>query len=696
MQNLFTAVECIECGHQEAATMFPTPCSECGSPWIEARYKLADLPKDWIEQVQKRPTNMWRYHELLPFDHDFTPVSMGEGWTPLIQSDGLAKELGLKSLWLKDERQQPTGSFKDRQASAAVTALKAEGVKELVLASTGNAAAAYSAFAARAGMKMWVFLPSNVPAEKMRELALYGTEVIKITGTYDQAKKIASDFASRRELHFDKGAKAIPDKEAMKTVAFEIVEQLDWNVPDWYIQAVSGGLGPLGILKGFKELKEVGIIDKIPKVGIVQVDGCSPMVQAWEAGQDFAHAIIPDTLITVLSTGEPGYAYVTLKQAIDENGGAMVSVSDGDAFRAMRRLARSEGFSVEPATSVAFAGLEKLIEKGHVQSDETIVVNVSGHTFSAEKHALEDRYFVALDMASDGESTGVENLEEALVQLDEQVTSIVVVDDNAHHSRLLRRLLARYKKYRVFEANDPADGLALIMQKRPDLVVLDLTMPEVDGFDILEAMKADDRTKDIPVMIVSGVSWELSAEQKEYLKENTSAMLEKGNFSGIDLINNVADTLGHDLDVPERPIYDPSGPKLETRPATFVDATRPTILVVEDNVWEARLYRRLLEAQHRFNVLLAYTAKEAFSMIEESTPDLIMLDLMLPDLNGEELLNTLRENEETKRIPVIIISAKDIDARTRAQLSNMADSIWGKTMLDRSNLLEHVQEILKQ
>ena len=254
MESLFRKVVCIACGHEREAAMFPGACPECGSAWLNAEYALDALPTDWPELVAQRPTDLWRYRELLTFDDDSKVVSMGEGWTPLTRAEGLEAEFNHGEIWIKDERQQPTGSFKDRQAAAAISALTADGVNELVLASTGNAAAAYAAFCARAGIKLWVFLTSMVPAEKMRELALYGAEVIKITGTYDQAKKIAADFSARRGLHYDQGAKAVPDKEAMKTVAFEIAEQLGWQAPDWYIQAVSGGLGPLGVVKGFEEL----------------------------------------------------------------------------------------------------------------------------------------------------------------------------------------------------------------------------------------------------------------------------------------------------------------------------------------------------------------------------------------------------------------------------------------------------------
>lgn len=692
--SLFDRVECIECGHVQEATLFPEVCPACGSAWMDAKYRMDELPENWSQLVKERPTNLWRYRELLPFDMDTQPISMGEGWTPLTRAEGLEKEYSCKEIWIKDERQQPTGSFKDRQAASAITALKAQGVKELVLASTGNAAAAYAAFCARAGIKLWVFLTSMVPAEKMRELALYGAEVVKITGTYDQAKKVASDFASHRKLHYDKGAKAVPDKESMKTLAFEIAEQLGWRAPDWYIQAVSGGLGPLGVVKGFEELFEAGLIDKVPKIGIVQVEGCSPMVTAWQNNWPEAKAVVPDTLITVLSTGSPGVAYKLLKKSSDTYGGAMVAVHDGDAFRAMRRVARLEGYSVEPATSVAFAGLEKLIHEGHIKHDESVVINCSGHTFSAEKHALEDQFFVDLEMDPEVEIKNPDGLNAALERLDEQVTSLVIIDDNPSDSRLIRRLLRNYKHYRIFEANNARDGLDLVRQRKPDLVILDLTIPEMDGFSILGELKLDKRTEEIPVMIISGK--DLTPDQHEFLQRNTESIMLKGNFSGQELVNNVVEVLGDEVIVPEMQKVTHRTSLTEEKVKEFGDDDRPKILVVDDNVWDARLMRRLFEARQRFSVLEAHTAENAWDIMKMQSPDLVILDLMLPDEQGENMLKRLRENGETKQVPVIIVSAKEIESDTRADLTIYADSIWSKSMLDRNSLLVHVENLLTE
>ncbi len=681
-------------------------CTTCGSVWLDAHYNYEALPRDWFNTLASRPTTLWRYEELLPIEDGTPELTLGEGWTPLTRLSRLAKELNHNDLWVKDERQQPTGSFKDRQAALIVRALKQRGIDELVLASTGNAAAAYAAFCARADIKLWVFLTSSVPAEKMRELALYGAEVVKITGTYDQAKEIAANFAERRGIALDLGAKAVIGKESMKTIAFEIVEQSGGQAPDWYVQAVSGGIGPLGVYKGFVELYHAGITDRIPKMGIIQSEGCSPMVQAWEQDMSEATPVQPDTLITVLATGDPGYAYTMLYHALKAHGGTMAAVSDGEAFRAMRRIARIEGFSVEPATAVAFAGLEKLIQSEAIGQNERVVVNCSGHTFSAEKHALEDRYVLHLETAQATEHTPVnrtyhEGLSVALKQLDEQVTTIVIIDDNPHDSRLIRRLLQSYKNYRVFEATNGHDGIDLVRQRQPDLVVLDLTLPEMDGFTILDALKNDTRTRDIPVMIVSAKS--LTSEESQWLRPQTDSIWQKGNFNARDLLDHVVGKLANDpKEQSLPPVTTPriTGAELNATlrwdTSSSEPVSKPKILVVDDNMVDARLLRRLFEARQRFEVVEAYSAEHALSQIAAHAPDLIILDLLLPDRSGEELLHALRQRPDTRHVPVIVVSAKNIDGPVRARLAEEADSIWEKGVMDRNSLLAHIETMLTE
>jgi threonine synthase len=246
---------------------------------LQGQYDYATFKRELLRGLPGQPANLWRYHQVLPIVDPTCPDLMAAGGTPLRSSRRYAAALGGLQVYLKDERLHPTGSFKDRQAAVSVAAMLEAGIHECVIASTGNAAVSYAAACARAGIKLWVFMTSLVPPEKMREAALFGAEVIKVSGTYEQAKQIATDFAQRRRLFYDRGARSLPAREAFKTIAYEIVEQLGWQAPDWYFQSVSGGLGPLGVHRGFQELFEMGLIDRVPALALIQAEGCSPMVQ---------------------------------------------------------------------------------------------------------------------------------------------------------------------------------------------------------------------------------------------------------------------------------------------------------------------------------------------------------------------------------------------------------------------------------
>ncbi len=688
--SLFTHVICLACNHQMPPDPMLNKCPACGGQWLDARYDYSKV--NWPQALAKRAPSMWRYAELLPIEDSRQRVSIGEGYTPLVRAEGLQSALNHPKLYIKDERQSPTGSFKDRQGSLSVSILRQMGIRECVLASTGNAAAAYAAYCARAGIKLWIFLTSMAPAEKMRELGLYGAEVVKVTGTYDEAKQIAADFAQRRGLYFDRGAKAVPGKESMKTIAFEIAEQLGleltdgerWIVPDWYVQAVSGGIGPLGVLKGFRELQQLGLIDRIPKLAIIQVAGCAPMVQAFKAGKSVATPVTPDTRITVLSTGDPGLSYTMLYEAIQQTGGTMEAADDGEAFRAMRRVARVEGFSVEPATAVAFAGLEKLIVSGQISPDELVLLNCSGHTFPAEKHILEDQYVLDLELGENG-SQAREGLSAALERLDEQIKTVVVIDDNPQDSRLIRRLLQAHKNYRVFESNNPVDGFELVKQRRPGLVISDLTMPGLDGFSLLDKLKADPETANIPVMIVSAKTITLADERR--LNGRQESLWQKGSFNTRELVDHVVSTLNDTIPVKVEPAAPPAAPLKLTLP---VDA--PTVLIVDDNPRDSRLVRRILEAEKLYEVIEITTGAAALEMMRKSPPELILLDIILPDMSGLELLTQIRAIPELSATPVIVLTAKDLSREERTQLGDVV--LWHKANLDRRRLLKSVHDAL--
>ncbi len=548
------SIACRACGAQRPFTQPIAACPECGGGWLDAVYDLAHNP-DWPQRLNHYGANLWRYRDLLPIREDKNIVTFGEGWTPLLRAQNLGLMLGHEHIYIKDERQGPTGSFKDRQAAIAISAMKEAGITEAVVASTGNVALAYSAFGARAGIKMWVFVPSSVPVEKMREVAIYGAEVIKVTGTYDQTKDIAAQFAASKNIFLDRGIKGIAAKEAMKTLAFEVAEQLGaalagadpfmpngdrypWRVPDWYLQSVSGGLGPVGVMKGFAELNALGLVSGMPKLGNFQPSGCAPMVQAF--AQDQATAVNiedPITDIITLATGKPGEAYEVLYELTRQHGGTFLAITDTEAFQALRMAAEMDGISVEPATAVTFAGLFKLIRQGIIQPYETVVLNCSGHTFPVEKQIVGEHFtrdMHVADNATQGRSNG---LLTALEELDERVKRIAIIEDNLDSARLIRRILQAQGEFLIEEAHDGNSGLELIHHYKPNLLILDLMMPGLDGFDIIEIMKKDPTLRHIPIIVITAK--ELTPIESQRLSGKIKGLLQKGTFMDSDLLNDI-------------------------------------------------------------------------------------------------------------------------------------------------------------
>ncbi len=541
-------IKCLDCGHN--APYYPTSstCPKCGSQWREAEYDYERIGKTLPPLLATRPAGLWRYRELLPVRNPNISLSLGEGSTPLIRAGNLGMMLGCPNIYIKDERQGPTSSFKDRQAAVTIAALKEAGITEMVAASTGNVAISYSAYASRAGMKLWAFVTSLVPAVKMREIALYGSQVIKITGSYDQCKQVASEFARQRRLYQDMGARTITSIEAMKTIAFEIAEQITavqgpgentaWRTPDWYVQAISGGMGPLGVYKGFREMKQMGWVDRIPSFAPIQAEGCAPMVNSWKKGLDKAEPVkSPKTRIETLATGDPGRSYEFLRDYVNSTNGVFESVSDEEAFRAMHVLAKMEGISAEPAAAVAFAGLFKLIRAGVIKPSDTVVVNCTGHTMPAEPSILGDNWSRDIKFPT-FEETPQEGLLSALTQVaPERFPKIVIVEDTAEARRLIRRILQSQGNFTIMEATNGREGLELIQKELPDLIILDLMMPEMDGFTVIEALRANPETAVIPVIVATAK--ELTPDEKNRLGGQIQSLMQKGDFLNDEFLEEV-------------------------------------------------------------------------------------------------------------------------------------------------------------
>jgi threonine synthase len=531
-------------------------CPQCNSQWREAEYDLLEIARTFPAEIKNRPFDLWRYQELLPIHNPNPTLTLGEGGTPLIPAANLGMMLGLPNLFIKDERQGPTSSFKDRQAAVTIAALKEGGITEMVAASTGNVAISLSAYAARAGIKLWAFVTSLVPGVKMREIALYGSQVVKITGSYDQAKQVAAEFARQRGLYQDMGARTVTAVEAMKTIAFEIAEQLTmqwgpppgstpehpkWRTPDWYVQAISGGMGPLGVYKGFRELQQLGMIERIPALAPIQAEGCAPMVNSWKKGLEKAEPVLsPKTRIETLATGDPGRTYTMLRGQVDETHGVFESVSDEDAFRAMHVLAKLEGISAEPAAAVAFAGLFKLVRAGIIKSNETVVVNCTGHTLPAEQFLFGEGWTRDVDLQPGvvPSPTPQEGLLSALNNVTpNRFSRVAIVDDTLEARRLIRRILQSQGDFEIFEATSGLQAIELITRERPDLVILDLMMPEIDGFAVLDVLRSKPETANIPVIVATAK--ELTIDEKRRLQGQIQSLMLKGDFLNDEFLEEV-------------------------------------------------------------------------------------------------------------------------------------------------------------
>ncbi len=550
MATMSITINCLDCGYKTLFHPTSANCPKCNSQWRMAEYDYLSAEKIWSKQLSNRSFGLWRYSELLPVRNPNPSISLGEGGTPLIQAVNLGMMLGCPNIYIKDERQGPTSSFKDRQAAVTVAALKEAGITELVAASTGNVAISYSAYAARAGIKLWAFVTSLVPAVKMREIALYGSQVVKVTGSYDQTKQMAAEFAQQRGLTYDMGARTISSIEAMKTVAFEIAEQLghtknennqhSWSSPDWYIQAISGGMGPLGVAKGFSELNQMGFLDKTPAIAAIQTEGCSPMVISWKQGLEEPITITtPETYIETLATGDPGRTYKLLKHEVDKSNGVFESVSDAEAFRAMHVVAKMEGLSVEPAAGVSFAGLFKLIRKGIIKPTDTVVVNCTGHTVPAEDWLLGENWSRDVELPPRKEDQPQqEGLLAALNRVaPDRFPRVAIADDSPDARRLIRRILQSQGDYSIFEAEDGLRTIEIVKKEKPDLVILDLMMPEMDGFEVLDVLKRDRETANIPVIVASAK--DLTPNEKLRLEGQIQSLMQKGDFLNDEFLQEV-------------------------------------------------------------------------------------------------------------------------------------------------------------
>ena len=353
-------------------------CS-CGAPLL-ARYDL-DAARSWRrESLASREPTMWRYRELMPLFEGESPITLGEGWTPLIHARRLGATLGMSRLYVKDESLNPTNSFKARGLSAAVTRAFYLGAKTLSVPSAGNAANAVAAYAAAAGLEAKVFMPKDVKVPFIRECELYGAEVTLVDGLITDAGRIAAEKGKPLGWYDMSTLKEPYRIEGKKTMAYEIAEQLGWSLPDWIIYPTGGGTGMVGMWKAFDEMERIGWLERgrRPKMVSVQAEHCAPIVKAFEQGAERSEMwqgarTVADGLRVPKAVGD----FLVLR-AVRESGGTAVAVSDEAMVAGMLELGKREGISAAPEGGAALQALKHLLETGLATPDQSVVLFNTG------------------------------------------------------------------------------------------------------------------------------------------------------------------------------------------------------------------------------------------------------------------------------------------------------------------------------
>src|ERR671927_1621400 len=374
------SLKCREC-LKEYEPQFRYICEECFGP-LDVTYKELSISRHAFELREK---TYWRYFELLPIANKSNIVSLNAGLTPLQHADKLGDKLGLKSLYIKNDSVNPTFSFKDRPAGVAVSRAKETRLKAVGCASTGNLASATAAHAGKAKLPCYIFAPSDIEHVKIAQALSYGAEFVAVEGTYDDANRIGSMVGDKKGIGIVNINMRPYYVEGSKTLAYEVAEQMNWQVPDNLIIPVGSGAMLHAICKGFEELHRLGFIDSVKNLRITaaQPHGCSPVVDAFKRKSDNVTPVErPETIAKSLAIGDPGDGLYVLKKLKEYNGIAE-DATDEEIVDGILTLAKTEGIFTEPAGGVSVAVLRKLIEDGKIDSDETIVCYVTGNGLKA-------------------------------------------------------------------------------------------------------------------------------------------------------------------------------------------------------------------------------------------------------------------------------------------------------------------------
>ncbi len=375
-----THLECGLCGLKHEAGVLQNLCTECGKPLL-VRYDLEKAAGTLTkESLRSRESTLWRYREVLPVDDPRNTVSLGEGWTPLFETDKLAAALPLPlRLFIKDEGQNPTQSFKARGMTAAISMAKELGVKKVAVPSAGNAAGALAAYAAKAGMEAHIFMPSDTPRANIVECEQTGANVTLIDGLITDCGKIVAERKDA-EGWFDVSTLKEPYRvEGKKTMGYELAEQFDWRLPDVILYPTGGGTGLIGMWKAFDEMEQMGWIDsKRPRMVSVQSETCAPIVKAFHDGERFADefenaATVASGLRVPKAIGD-----FMILDAIRASGGTAVSVTDQELVLAVKEIGSATGIFAAPEGAACLPALRKLIEQELVSEGESVVIFNTG------------------------------------------------------------------------------------------------------------------------------------------------------------------------------------------------------------------------------------------------------------------------------------------------------------------------------
>ena len=377
---MMTQQQCINCGSRYAIDEIVYFCKKCGD-LLEVKYDSGELERA-VKKSEWRsaPLSVWRYREFMPINDSSKIVSLNEGGTGLHLCTRLGKHLGIKQLYVKNEGENPTGSFKDRGMTVGVTKAVELGVKSVICASTGNTSASLAAYAAKAGLQCSVLIPSGkIAYGKLAQAMIYGAKVIQVHGNFDQALDVVLKLSEKHRSIYLLNSINPFRIEGQKSLGYEICDQLNQESPDRVIVPVGNAGNISAIWKGFTEFHELGVVKVLPKMTGIQAAGAAPIAQAIKNGSDTIVPVgKPETLATAIRIGAP-VSWKKALTAIRESSGTAETVTDAEILASQKLLARVEGLFVEPASASSIAGLKKLVENGEVDKDELVVCVTTGH-----------------------------------------------------------------------------------------------------------------------------------------------------------------------------------------------------------------------------------------------------------------------------------------------------------------------------